>query len=73
MEKKLLTFKEACDYTGLSDSALYKLTSKRNVPHYKPRGKMVYFNRLELEDWLQQNRVATVQELETQTNKRSAR
>ena len=42
--KKVLTFSEACVYMGVSESLLYKLTAAQEVPHYKPRGKMLYFN-----------------------------
>ena len=55
--KSVLTFQEACDYTGFSPSYLYKLTSSKSIPHYKPNGKMVFFDRLELEAWLKSNRV----------------
>ena len=62
--KAVLTATEAAAYMGVSLSCLYKWTMERVVPHYKPNGKMCYFNRLELEQWLQNNRVATAQELE---------
>jgi len=62
--KEVLTSEEAAKYMGVSKSYLYKLTMKREIPHYKPRGKMCYFNRLELEKWLQGNRVATEDELQ---------
>lgn len=58
--KKVLTFTEACFYLGISESLLYKLTSTREVPHYKPRGKMLYFNKDELDLWLMQNNVPTI-------------
>lgn len=57
--KEVLTSDEAARYMGISKSYLYKLTMKQAIPCYKPLGKMVYFNRHELEDWLQQNRCAT--------------
>lgn len=45
-------------------SYLYKLTMGRKVPHYKsPTGKMCYFNRHELEQWMQSNRVSTDEEI----------
>lgn len=58
--KEVLTFSEACLYMGVSESLLYKLTSAREVPHYKPRGKMLYFNKEELDQWLLQNNVPTI-------------
>ncbi len=54
--KGTLNFKEACLYTGLSDSQLYKLAKSGKIPHYKPSGKLIYFNRLELEEWLCRNK-----------------
>ena len=62
--KKVLTFEEACLYLGISASLLYKLTSAREVPHYKPRGKMLYFNKGELDHWLLQNNMPTISAIE---------
>ena len=64
--KDVLTFNEAAEYTGLSKSYLYKLTSSQRIPFYKPMGKCLFFNRLELEAFLQQNRVNTVDEISSQ-------
>lgn len=61
--KEVLTTDEASKYMGISKSYLYKLTMRQLIPHYKPMGKMCYFNRLELEQWLQSNRVATCDEI----------
>ena len=61
-QKEVLTSDEAARYMGISKSYLYKLTMKQEIPHYKPMGKMVYFNRVELENWLQSNRIATNEE-----------
>jgi excisionase family DNA binding protein len=58
--KEVLTSDEAARYMGISKSYLYKLTMRQKIPHYKPMGKMCYFNRAELENWLQNNRVATM-------------
>lgn len=54
--KTVLGFDEACKYIGVSESLLYKLTAAKEVPHYKPRGKMLYFNREEIDKWLLQNK-----------------
>ena len=61
--KEVLTSDEAARYMGVSKSYLYKLTMNATIPHYKPMGKMCYFNRLELEAWLQSNRVSTNAEI----------
>ena len=62
--KEVLTFEEASLYMGVSKSHLYKLTMRQEIPHYKPTGKMVYFNRKELEQWLQRNRITPNSEIE---------
>ena len=60
--KRVFTFQEACMYIGVSESMLYKLTSSKEIPHYKPRGKMVYFAKEELDEWLLQNYEPTMNE-----------
>ena len=65
--KEVLTTEEAAMYLGVSKSCLYKWTMSRAIPHYKsPTGKMCFFNRKELEIWMQSNRVATDEELTQQ-------
>lgn len=64
--KEVLTSNEAARYMGISKSYLYKLTMKQQIPHFKPMGKICYFNRRELEQWLQSNRIATATEIEQQ-------
>lgn len=61
--KEVLTSEETARYMGISKSYLYKLTMRREIPHYKPTGKICYFNRREVEAWLQSNRVATATEI----------
>mgnify|MGYP003662432311 FL=1 len=53
--KEVLTFEETCDYTGISRSYLYKLTAAGNIPHCKPNGKLIFFEKRKLNDWLLQN------------------
>ena len=62
--KEVLTSDEAAKYMGVSKSYLYKLTMRQQIPHFKPMGKMCYFNRQELEQWLQNNWVSTATEIE---------
>lgn len=58
----LFILPELCMYIGVSESMLYKLTSSKEIPHYKPRGKMVYFAKEELDEWLLQNYEPTMNE-----------
>jgi excisionase family DNA binding protein len=67
--KQTLSIEEAAIYANLAVSYLYKLTSTQQIPHFKPRGKIIYFDRSELDEWLKQNRVKTTAEIEaTATN-----
>ena len=62
--KNVLTLDDVALLTGLSKSWLYKATCKNEIPYYKPNGKMLYFDRKEIEDWMRQGRVKTNAELE---------
>ena len=66
--KQTLNLEEAAAFTGLATSYLYKLTSTQEIPHYKPRGKMLYFDRSELETWLRQGRVKSVTEIDQEAS-----
>lgn len=62
--KEVLTFEEACDYTGISRSYLYKLTAASEIPHSKPNGKMIFFERAKLNAWLTRNQRKSKFEIE---------
>ncbi|ALM08262.1 hypothetical protein SB49_10950 [Sediminicola sp. YIK13] len=64
-KKEVLTFEETCDYTGISRSYLYKLTAAGTVPHSKPNGKLIFFERKKIEGWLLQNEREPIEEIET--------
>lgn len=53
--KEILTTSEACAFLGISESYLYKLTSTKKIPHYKPNGRLVFFNLEELKQWAMRN------------------
>ncbi len=66
LQKNVLTFEEAVMFTGLAKSYLYKLTASGKIPYYKPSGKLIYFDRSELERWMLRNPVKTADEIEQQ-------
>ena len=70
LQKTVLNFNEACSYLDVSQSHLYKLTSTRQIPHFCPQGKKLYFNRTELDFWLQRNRQSTNEEIEQEVNEK---
>lgn len=52
-----MTPEEAARWIGIGKSYLYKLTSGKKIPHYKV-GRKILFDRGELEEWMNTNRVA---------------
>jgi len=64
--KKVLSFREAASYLGFSKSYLYKLTSSGIVPHSKPSGKKLYFDKERLDQWLLSNTTTSQEEKEKQ-------
>lgn len=54
-QKEILSFREGCLYMDVSDSYLYKLTSKKALPFSKPKGGKIYFKKSDLDNWMMQN------------------
>lgn len=67
--KNVLDLDDVVLLTGLSKGYIYKLTCKKEIPYYKPNGKLIYFDRQEVEKWMKQNRVNSVVEAEQQASK----
>lgn len=63
--KSALTIDEAAIITGISKGQIYRLTSERQIPHYK-RGQKLYFNKVELEAWLLERKIETSASIESQ-------
>ena len=53
--KDILNMKEVCQYLDISQSLLYKLTCNGEIPHFKPRGKIIFFEKKELVKWIKKN------------------
>jgi excisionase family DNA binding protein len=52
LNKTVFNPKEAAEYINISLSTLYKLTSGGIIPFSKPNGKLIYFSRVALDQWL---------------------
>ncbi|WP_158837795.1 helix-turn-helix domain-containing protein [Polaribacter sp. L3A8] len=64
--KTVLTFEEGCEYTSIKPSYMYKLTSTKSIPHSKPNGKVIFFNKEKLESWMLQNEIKSKQDIESE-------
>ncbi|WP_372745221.1 helix-turn-helix domain-containing protein [Lutibacter sp.] len=70
-QKTVLSFDEGCRYCSISKSKMYKHTSSNNIPYYKPEGKLIFFKREELDQWLLRNRQSSMDELQREATKYS--
>lgn len=50
--KELFSMEEAANFTGLSTSTLYKLTADRRINFYKPSGKVIFFKKQDIIDYI---------------------
>ena len=53
--KSILTLEEVALFTGLSKSALYKMTSNKQIRHFKPKKKLIYFLKQDVIEFLLSN------------------
>ncbi len=66
--REILNVDEAIAFLQLSRSCLYKKTSQKQIPYYKPPGcKRIYFRKVDLENWILNSKVDSVMETESIT------
>ncbi|MGV0923969.1 helix-turn-helix transcriptional regulator [Empedobacter tilapiae] len=51
-KKKVLTPDELSNYTGYSKSTIYKMVQNNILPHSKPNGKHLFFDKDLIDQWL---------------------
>lgn len=68
--KEALTTEDLTLLTGIPESTIYKMTCKREIPCYKPRGKggKLYFNKREVNEFLLQHKRESRQEIEDEAD-----
>jgi len=64
VRKEILSFREALLYMDVSQSFLYKLTSKKAIEFTKPNGGRIYFKKSVLDNWMLQNQSSNLESLE---------
>lgn len=69
-QKTIFTVNELSDYLGLTPSYIRKMTSNKEIPHYKPSGKKLYFRREEIDEWVLSARVSTAEEIRSEARGR---
>jgi excisionase family DNA binding protein len=66
-ESDLLNIEEAAAYLKVSVAALYTKVSRQEIPYSKP-GKRLYFNRIDLKEWIRQGKRKTLSEIKQDTD-----
>lgn len=65
--KKALRMNDAALLTGLSENTLYKMVHYKEIPYYKSKGgKMTYFDRTDLDNWMLSNRFKSLAEIDNE-------
>ena len=62
--KEVLTLEEAAMFMGISRSTLYKMTHNSVIPFYRPNGKLIYFEKSLLLEWMRKNRASSTEEID---------
>jgi excisionase family DNA binding protein len=67
INEEILSLSEATDFLKIKKSCLYKKTSQKQIPYYKPPGcKQIYFLKKDLENWILCNKINSVSEIENE-------
>ena len=65
--RDILDIKQASDFLRLKLNTLYEKTSQKIIPHFK-KGNKLYFNRAELQAWVEDGKVKTTAELQSEAS-----
>lgn len=63
-QKDVLTMDEFCSYAGISKHQAYHLTSENKIKFYRPHGKLIYFDKEDVKEFLLQNPVKSRKQLD---------
>lgn len=62
--KSILNVEELADYTGFKKSYIYKLVHENLIPYSKPNGKVLFFDRKKVDEFLLKNATKSKDEIE---------
>lgn len=68
--KQIMSFEQFCEYASISKSHGYRLTHSLSIPFYRPTGKLIYFEKAEVDMWLRRNRVKSLPEIQEEAERR---
>jgi len=63
-QPKIIDLEEVSRLTGYKKATIYKLIHERKIPYHKPAhgGRRIFFKLMEIDKWLQSNRIETNEE-----------
>ncbi|MFA5010639.1 MAG: helix-turn-helix domain-containing protein [Ignavibacteria bacterium] len=64
---QIMNIDEAAKYLSFKKSYLYKMTCCNDIPFYKP-GKKVYFNKVDLDNWILSHRRKSNEEIQKEAD-----
>lgn len=64
--KEVLTLEEASAFLGIAKSTLYKMTHTGVLPYFKPAGKLIFFEKQALLEWVRGAKALSEEELREQ-------
>lgn len=63
--KNVLSVEDLCLLLDTTRNNIYRMTSEKKIPFYKPLRGKIFFKREEIEAWLLRNRSASLDEIES--------
>lgn len=63
-QKTVLSVDDFHLYSGLSVSAIYKLTHGKKIKFSRPNGKVIFFKKEDIDEFLLSNPITTVDDIE---------
>lgn len=63
VSKEVLNLEEAADFLGISKSTIYKMTHLNKLPYFKPAGKLIFFEKKALLDWVRGAKAMSEEEI----------
>lgn len=70
LDKELLNVAEVALYTGWSKGYVRKLAEQGMLPYYRPGGRMIFFEKVEVLNFLRRNRVESITNITDNENYR---
>lgn len=62
-QKTVFTVDDFCTYTGMAKPTAYKLTSGHLIEFSCPQGKVIYFEKKKVDEWLLKNPILPIDDV----------